>query len=422
MTGRDLDRASNYDARLETGQHKKNNMQTSQENKHTGRATSRFRGLVGVIVAMAIVNLVYGITFPLLALVLDDQGISKTLIGLSTVSQAAAILVIAPFAPSLLNRFEPARIMQVVTLVVAILLLVAGAFPNVWFWFPIRFLIGAFNSMLWIASEALINELAEEKSRGKVVGIYSSAGAAGFALGPLLLILTGSEGLLPFAATSSLILASSIPLFFARGHRMQQSDSAPGGLWKIFLLVPVIMLANVVYAASAETMITFFPLFGIHLGISEGFSLMLMTMVGVGSMVLILPLGWLADHVNRMGLLVACIVLTMAGLLVMPYVLYHQGLATVFFFAWGGVEGMIYALGVILVGERFKGRQLAGASTAFTACWAMGTIIGPMAAGAGMDLWGADKLPLIVFVFFLLYLPLPLRDWLRQLREPSRSK
>jgi MFS family permease len=401
--------------------HANKKMTDQAQQPHSGNQ-SRLRGLVGVIVAMAIVNLVYGITFPLLALVLDDQGISKTLIGLSTVSQAAAILVIAPFAPRLLNRFEPARIMQTVTLVVAILLLVAGAFPNVWFWFPIRFLIGAFNSMLWIASEALINELAEEKSRGRVVGIYSSAGAAGFALGPLLLILTGSEGLLPFAATSSLILASSIPLFFARGHRMQQSDSAPGGLWKIFLLVPVIMLANVVYAASAETMITFFPLFGIHMGISESFSLMLMTMIGVGSMVLILPLGWLADHVNRMGLLVACIVLTMAGLLVMPYVLHHQGLATVFFFAWGGVEGMIYALGVILVGERFKGRQLAGASTAFTACWAMGTIIGPMAAGAGMDQWGADKLPLVVFAFFLLYLPLPLRDWLRQLREPSHSK
>jgi MFS family permease len=83
---------------------------------------------------------------------------------------------------------------------------------------------------------------------------------------------------------------------------------------------------------------------------------------------------------------------------------------------------MIYALGVILVGERFKGHQLAGASTAFTACWAMGTIIGPMVAGAGMDQWGADKLPLVVFAFFLLYLPLPLRDWLRQLREPSHSK
>ncbi len=379
--------------------------------------SKRRRGLVGVIVAMAIVNLVYGITFPLLALVLDAQGVSKTLIGLSTVSQAVAILAIAPFAPMLLQRFEPARIMQTVTIVVAVLLLVAGSYPNVWFWFPLRFLIGAFNAMLWIASEALINELAEERTRGRVIGIYGSAGAAGFALGPLLLIFTGSQGLLPFAATSSLILAASLPLFFAHGQRMQKHELASEGLWKLFLLAPVIMLANVTYAAAAESMITFFPLFGIHLGSTEGFALFLLTMLGVGSMILNLPLGWLADHVNRMGLLLACVVFTMLGLLLMPYVLHNNILATLYFFVLGGVEGMIYALGVILVGERFKGHQLAMASTAFTACWAVGTIIGPLLAGAGMDHWGADKLPLIIFGFFLLYLPLPLREWLAQRRQ-----
>ena len=74
--------------------------------------THRRRSLVGVIAAMAVVNLVYGITFPLLALVLDSQGISKTLIGLSTMSQALAILLVAPLAPRLLRRFAPARLMQ----------------------------------------------------------------------------------------------------------------------------------------------------------------------------------------------------------------------------------------------------------------------------------------------------------------------
>lgn len=396
--------------------------QADPEQRLTAESDSaRRRGLVGVIMAMAIVNLVYGITFPLLALVLDGQGVNKTLIGLSTVSQAAAILAIAPFAPRLLHRYEPARIMQTVTVVVAVLLLVAGSFPNVWLWFPLRFLIGAFNAMLWIASEALINDLAEERSRGRVIGIYSSAGAAGFALGPLLLILTGSQGMLPFVATSSLVLAASVPLFFAHGHRMAESGLPHEGVWKLFLLAPVIMLANVTYAAAAESMITFFPLFGIHLGTSEAFALFLVTMVGVGSMVLILPLGWLADKVNRMGLLAACVWLTLLGLLVMPYVLHSQWLATAFFFVFGGIEGMIYALGVMLVGERFKGHQLAAASTAFTACWAVGTILGPMLAGIGMDYFGAERLPLVIAVFFLLYLPLPLRDWLAQRRAANSA-
>jgi MFS family permease len=181
---------------------------------------NRRRSLIGVIGAMAVVNLVYGITFPLLALVLDGQGVSKTLIGLSTMSQAVAILLVAPFAPGLLRRFAPARLMQSLTAALAVLFILLGLVPNVWFWFPLRLLIGAMNAMLWISSEALINELAAERWRGRVIGVYSSAGAAGFALGPLLLITTGSEGMLPFYSTSALILSASIPLFIARGHRL----------------------------------------------------------------------------------------------------------------------------------------------------------------------------------------------------------
>lgn len=374
----------------------------------------RKRNLIGVIGAMAVVNMVYGIAFPLLALVLDGQGVSKTLIGLSTMSQAAAILVIAPFAPGLLRRFAPARLMQSATLALAVLFILAGLMPNVWFWFPLRFMIGALNAMLWISSEALINELAVEHWRGRVIAIYSSAGAAGFALGPLLLIVTGAAGMLPFYSTSALLLSASIPLFIARGYRLTPAgEEANSGVWSLFLLAPTIMLTNVVYAASAESLSTFFPLFGMHIGISENFSLWLLTMIGVGSMVLILPLGWLADHINRMGLLVACILLTMLGLLAMPHLLLQPLLAQLLAFFFGGVEGMIYALGVILIGERFKGAMLAAASTTFTASWSAGTVVGPLLVGAGMDSFGAERMTLIIFCFFAVYLPLPVVAWLR---------
>ena len=384
----------------------------------SARAGSRRGSLIGVIAAMAVVNLVYGITFPLLALVLDGQGVSKTLIGLSTMSQALAVLVIAPIAPRLLRRFAPARLMQVITVVQTLLFILAGLFPNVWFWFPLRFVMGSLNAMLWIASEALINELAEERWRGRVIGLYSSVGAAGFALGPALLIATGSEGMLPFYCTSALILSASIPLFIARDYRLPPTgDGATQGLWAVFLLAPTIMFANIVYAASVESMITFFPLFGVDVGISENFALWLLTMVGVGSMALILPLGWLADHVNRMGLLVACIVLSMAGLLAMPYLLRDPVVAQAFAFVFGGVEGMIYALGVTLIGERFRGSLLATASAAFTACWAAGTVVGPLVVGLGMDHLGALSMPAVICGFFALYLPLPVRAWWRSSRE-----
>ncbi len=374
----------------------------------------RKRSLVGVIAAMAVVNLVYGITFPLLALVLDAQGVSKTLIGLNTIAQALAVMFIAPWAPSLLRRFAPSRVMQLVTVVLAVLFVLAGLFPNVWFWFPLRFIIGGCTALLWISSEALINEMTEEWRRGRIIGLYASLGAAGFALGPLLLILTGSEGMLPFYATCALILASAIPLFIVSHRTMGHPDQQPAGLWKVFLLAPAVMMANVVYAAAAESVLTFFPLFGMSLGLSENSTLYLLTIMGLGTMILVMPLSRLADRVNRMAMLLVMVLLTMAGLLLMPRLIQLPFVAEFYAFVFGGVEGMIYALGVILVGERFKGAILAAATTMFTACWGAGTVLGPLLVGLGMDHFGADKMALVIFLIYALYLPMPVVSLIRR--------
>jgi MFS family permease len=377
----------------------------------------RKRSLVGVISAMAVVNLVYGITFPLLALVLDAQGVSKTLIGLSTIAQAAAVIVIAPWTPGLLRRFAPSRVMQVVTVILALLFIVAGLFPNVWFWFPLRFIIGGMTALLWISSEALINELAEERWRGRIIGFYSSLGAAGFAMGPLLLILTGSSGMMPFYATCAMILLAGIPLFVVSHRQMGHTEEQHGGLWKVFALAPTIMVANVVYAAGAESVLTFFPLFGMSFGLSESFTLGLLSVIGLGSMVLVMPLSWLADHVDRMGFLAASVLLTMVGLLLMPWLIQIPNVAVVYAFLFGGVEGMIYTLGVILVGQQFRGALLAAATTMFTACWGAGTMLGPLLVGIGMDQFGVDKMAFIIFLFFALFLPMPVVSYLRSRRS-----
>jgi MFS family permease len=384
--------------------------------------STRQRSLAGVIAAMAVVNLVYGITFPLLALVLDSQNVSKSLIGLSTIVQAGAILAIAPFAPGLMTRFAPARLMQAMSVVLALLFIIAGLYPNVWFWFPLRLIIGAATALLWIASEALINELAVERWRGRIIAVYASVGAAGFALGPLLLIITGSEGLTPFVVTSVMILLAGLPLFLVTHRGLEHSDGSNHGIWRVFLLAPVIMLANVVYAASAESLLTFFPFYGMHFGLTKEFTLGLLTVMGAGGMILALPLGWVADHVNRMGMLVFILLFTMACLLAMPHVLQLKPwLVFLFVFVFGGVEGMIYALGVVLIGERFKGAQLAAATTAFSACWGAGTMLGPLLVGIGMDRFGNGSMVLIIFAIFAVYLPLPVVAWLRSLRHQASA-
>lgn len=354
---------------------------------------------------MVVVNLVYGLTLPLLSIVLDSQGVSKTIIGLSIVAQASAGVLLAPLMPRLITRSGAARVMQQSTLLAAASLLALGLFPNVYAWFAIRFLLGAAGSMLWSASEAVINELVDDNWRGRIIGMYGSAGAAGFALGPVVLILTGTEGLLPFVVTAAFIGIASLPLFWLPDDSRPHASEDHPSLRRIFRLVPHIMLLNLVYAAAVEAFIAFFPLFGIHIGLGEVRSLSLLTTFALGGVVLQLPLGWLADHMRRQKLLLICLVTTMIGFLILPQVVSSRVGGPMFTFALGGVEGMIYALGVILLGQKFRGAELAAASVLYTGMWGAGTMLGPAVVGAGMDILGNASMPYLIAAIYAAYLP-----------------
>ena len=339
---------------------------------------------------MVVVNLVYGLTLPLLSLVLDAQGIGKTIIGLSIVAQACAGVVIAPFVPRLIIRIGAAHVMQVSTVLAAAVLVALGLFQDVYLWFPLRFLLGAAAAILWSASETLINELADDSWRGRIIGVYGS---------------TGTDGLLPFVVTAGLILLASVPLFSIRDASRTDEDDAHTGLMRIFRLVPHIMLLNLTYAAAIEAFIAFFPLFGIHIGLGEARSLSLLTTFALGGVILQLPLGWLADHVRRHSLLLACLLLTMVGFAVLPTMIANPVVGPLFAFGLGGVEGMIYALGVILLGQQFRGAELAAASVLYTGMWAAGTMIGPLAVGIGMDILGNGSMAWLIAAIYLCYLP-----------------
>lgn len=367
--------------------------------------SQRRRGLIAVISTMVVVNLVYGLTLPLLSLVLDAQGVSKTLNGLSIVAQASAGVLLAPFMPKLIIRIGPTRIMQIATLLSASMLILLGLTKNVYVWFPIRFLLGASGAILWSASEAVINELVDEDWRGRIIAVYGAAGAAGFAMGPLILIATGTDGMLPFAVTAGFIVLASLPLFAVVNSVNPHDTEEHPKLWRIFKIVPYVMLLNLTYAAAIESILAFFPIYGIHIGIGEARSLSLLTIIALGSVVWQFPLGWLADHMSRHRLLLLCVLATMISVLFMPTFVAQPIGGPIYMFLFGGAEGMLYTLGMILLGQRFRGAELAAASVLFTGFWGAGTMVGPLVVGVGLDLWGNDALPWLLFALYAAYLP-----------------
>ena len=164
----------------------------------------RHRGLIAVIASMVIVNLVYGLTLPLLSLVLDAQGISKTVIGLSIVAQACAGVVIAPFASRLIQRLGAGHAMQAATVLAAAMLIALGMVQNVYAWFPMRFMLGAAAAILWSASV-----------------LYTGMWGAGTMIGPLVvgagMDLLGNESM-PYLIAG--IFACYLPTYWYSRQRL----------------------------------------------------------------------------------------------------------------------------------------------------------------------------------------------------------
>jgi MFS family permease len=377
-------------------------MGTSQD---AGALVTRRRSLIAVITAMVVVNLVYGITLPLMSLILDAQGVSKTAIGMSIVVQASGGVLLATVMSRLIVQLGAARVMQSATLLASMTLIALGLFQDIYIWLPLRFLLGASAAMLWSASETVINELADDEWRGRIMGIYGAAGAAGFALGPIILIVTGSTGMLPFAVTAILVALASLPLFWLGKASIDIASGVRPSLWRIFKFVPHILLLNLSYAATVESVIAFFSLYGIDAGLSEARSLSLLTTFALGGVVLQIPLGWLADHMDRIKMLLVCLLATIIGFLIIPEVINHIWGGPFLLFTIGGIDGMIYTLSIILLGQTFRGAELAAATVLHTSMWGVGTMLGPVVVGIGMDILGDYTMPYLIAAIYVVYLP-----------------
>lgn len=367
------------------------------------------RSLVVVIAAMFMVNANYGLSLPLLANNLSRMGASDTIVGLSTAAQALPALFLAPFAQRLLSILSPARIMGMSLVLASAVLLLFPLLPDPWLWFPLRFLLGVSGNLLWVAGEVWINSMASERHRGRIVSIYGIASAGGFAAGPFVLFLTGAEGWMPFIAGSAMMLSAVGTLGFARHVPRDFASDRPVGFLSLMWRWPVPFLLNFLFAASIEALASFFSLLGVRLGLAEATTFALLASMGIGSLLMQYPVGWLADHMDRRRLVVTIIAIVTGGTLLLPWVLQAGlGVAYPFIIVYGGIFSTLYALGVTLLGERFRGGELAAASAGFTLMWAMGISIGPPVAGALYDMFDTPGLILSVAGFlaaFLLAVP-----------------
>ena len=369
-------------------------------------AAERRRSITVVIVTVSIVAVTLGLTWPLLSLILEARGVGATMIGLSSASQTLAVLFIMPLAPWILARFGTIRLICAAIAVIVTVLLLLPAIPNIYAWFPMRFFLGMAIEVLLIACDVWVNQVAEEKTRGRVIGIYGFVLSGGFAVGPLIINVTGIEGWAPFITGAVIVGLGALPLAWARGLIPPIKGHAKGRLLYYLLVAPTLMVAGLMYGLVDSSILSFLPIYGLGAGFDQSTVVTMLTVLVLGSVAAQLPLGWLADHVGGRQMIIGCTVFTLIPAVMLPFVIDTPWLLWPALFVWGGALGGFYTISMVLIGRRFKGADLVAINAAFVVFWGLGAIAGPAATGGAMEAWGINAMPVVVVVCCVLYLAL----------------
>lgn len=344
--------------------------------------------LAAMLGSITAVGVTLGLSTPLFSVVLDRMGLDAAIVGLNTSVGVGATLVAAPLVPWLLRRMGAVALMTWGIVLSAAGLLVAGYLHAAWAWFVIRFVIGVGMSLHWVISETWINEVTADTNRGFVAGLYSALMGLGFAIGPVILGLTGSEGIAPFAISAGVVLAAGIPLLWLRGAEPAMGHQPGQTTLGVLRLAPVIMLASVISGFVDTATLALLPVYGLRVGMDEATAVLQLTVATVGAVVLQLPIGWLGDRFGRRHALVGCAVVKTATVAVLPAVLHLPWLLWPVLFVWGGAMVAFYTLALALMGARFRGDTLAKATSALVITYCVGSVVGPLAIGGAMDRLG----------------------------------
>jgi len=358
----------------------------------------KWRNLVAACTAITVFGFAIGMTYPLLSLMMEEDGVSTNMIGVNAAMVPIGILLFSPLLPELVRRFGSRNVAIIAALSSAFLLLAYKIFGSLEAWFIIRLLQGMSVSTLFVLSEAWIVTFADDQHRGKIVAIYGSISSASFAAGPALLGWIGIAGWTPFVIGTVVILVGIVPLTMIQDDTVAQpKETGTSGIINFIPKAPVILAAVAVFAVFDAATLSLFPVYGIRTGLDLTTSVLFLTALIAGNIVLQLPIGWLADRYPKRLVLGACASLTVVLTLILPWVMTT-------FWMWpvvtllGAAGYGIYTVALADLGDRFSGQQLITGSSAFAIMWGIGALLGSVMGGWSMTLAGPHGLP----VFFAL--------------------
>jgi MFS family permease len=339
-----------------------------------------------------------GVFNPLIALLMSEQGISDTNIGLTATAYFLVIAVAAHWVARALVRFGLPKVITtglLASAAIALLLPVANGLPE---WIGLRIALGLAVCLFVIGGQTGLNYAAEESVRATAAALHGGAFGLGFALSPVI----GSFLYLiePSAAfrTAAFLIACGALWVALRLPRVHVE--LPASTRDVLHRVRLPAFAGFTYGFFEGAFVALFSIYLLRQGVSIAQGGIALSLFVVGGVLGMGPISFWGDRLGRERMLAVAALTGVVAILVL--VLRADATGSMIGATLLGLSlGPVFPLALAMIGARLPKAELAAGSSVFTAWFAYGCAAGPLVAAGAMSVMGPRGLFAGTFVLLI---------------------
>ncbi|UOR13414.1 MFS transporter [Halobacillus amylolyticus] len=351
---------------------------------------TRFWILIGLV---TISGFSQGMLLPLLAVILEKNGVSSSINGLHATGLYIGILLSSPFMEKPLQKIGYKPLILIGGALVFVSLALFPFWQALWFWFALRMLIGIGDQILHFGTQTWITATAANESRGKSIAYYGLFFSVGFTLGPLMTNLLSVSIYVPFLLSALLSLIVWSTMWFVR-NEMPENDGAAvystssiSRFRQALKLGWVAFLPPLAYGFLEATLHGIFPVYGMRIGHDVNILSFIIPSFAAASLFSQIPLGALSDRIGRKKVILSVVA---GGMFVFLFAAFFESSTAWLFatFALGGLcVGSLFSLGISFMTDLLPRELLPAGNIMCGMSFSLGSIAGPFLSGVFIDLF-----------------------------------
>jgi MFS family permease len=357
---------------------------------------SSIRSAMPLLLSTAFLLMGVGLLHTHIALQGRTLGFSVAMIGVLTSAYYAGFLVGTYTVPRLTHRIGHIRTFAFCAALLAMVVLVQALVPAYGVWLVLRILQGLLLVGLYAIIESWLNAAADPRHRSSVFAIYMMVNLGASAAAQQFLRISG-EGFVLFCMVAILFCAASLPVAATRQPQPHVHSVPRVQVKRLFRLAPTALVSALISGLVLGAFWGLLPLYAAARGLDAAGIGTYMSVAIAGGVVLQWPLGRFSDRIDRrlaLSLISALAALAALANLFLPMA---GGVAAmVVIFAFGGMSFTLYPIAVAHLVDYLQRDELLSASSTVLLVNGIGSAVGPLLAGALMNL----VTPQLLFVWF----------------------